>query len=213
MLALVALLGCFPPPTLTVTLESPANGSSVDSLTPILAWTCSESGASFRTQVASDYSFWNLVIDVSNLEAPSYAVPSGKVSDDKAYYWRVSATKGGQTSDWSPLWPFMTPAPTAGSILVNATLDGSPWETAIGSGVVNYTLTGPQEHSSSTVPQTFTDLPQGSYTLGYNSGGPYQSVLEGISPSPTQNLATGGSITFTMEFHFQSGVLPSMAPE
>ena len=75
VVALVALFGCFPLPTLTVTLESPANGSSVDSLTPILAWTCSESGASYRIQVASDGNFQNLITDVSNLGAPSYECP------------------------------------------------------------------------------------------------------------------------------------------
>ena len=201
--ALVAFLGCFPVPTLTVTLESPANGSTVDSLTPILAWTCSESGASYRIQVASDGNFQNLVIDASNIGAPSYAVPSGKLSHDQAYYWRVNASKGGQTSDWSVYWSFKTPGGTAGTILVNATLDGSPWEVAIGSGVVNYTLTGPKEHSSSTVPQTFTGLPQGTYTLGYNSGGPTGATLVSITPSATQSLSSGGSLTFTMNFKTQ----------
>ena len=196
VVALVALLGCFPVPTLTVTLESPANGSTVDSLTPILAWTCSESGASYRIQVASDGNFQNLVIDVSNLGAPSYSVPSGKLTNDQSYYWRVNATKGGQTSDWSTYWSFKTPAaPATGTIYVNATLDGSSW-----SGVVYYTITGPQQSSGSSVPATFSNLPAGTYTLSRSSGAPPGATFMGTAPSPTQTLSTGGTITFTLNF-------------
>ncbi len=196
LMALVALTGCFPPPTLTVTLESPANGSTVDSLTPILAWTCSESGAEFRIQVASDGNFQNLITDVSNLGAPSYSVPSGKLTNDQSYYWRVNATKGGQTSDWSTYWSFKTPAaPATGTIYVNATLDGSSW-----SGVVYYTITGPQQSSGSSVPATFSNLSAGTYTLSYSSGTPPGATFMGTTPSPTQTLSTGGTITFTLNF-------------
>ena len=197
LMALVALTGCPPLPTLTVTLESPANGSTVDSLTPILAWTCSESGAEFRIQVASDGNFQNLITDVSNLGAPSYSVPSGKLTDDQSYYWRVNATKDGRTSDWSTYWSFKTPAPpTTGTILVNATLDGSSW-----SGAVYYTITGPKENSGSSVPATFSNLPAGTYTLTYSSGSPPGATLMSITPSSAQTLSTGGTITFTLNFH------------
>jgi uncharacterized protein (DUF2141 family) len=196
LMALVALTGCFPPPTLTVTLESPANGSTVDSLAPILAWTCSESGAEFRIQVASDGNFQNLITDVSNLGAPSYSVPSGKLTNDQSYYWRVNATKGGQTSDWSTYWSFKTPAaPATGTIYVNATLDGSSW-----SGVVYYTITGPQQNSGSSVPATFSNLSAGTYTLSYSSGTPPGATFTGTTPSPTQTLSTSGTITFTLNF-------------
>ncbi len=196
LVALVALTGCLPPPTLTVTLESPANGSTVDSLTPILAWTCSESGAEFRIQVASDGNFQNLVVDQSNLGAPSYSVPSGKLTNDQSYYWRVNATKGGQTSDWSTYWSFMTPAaPATGTIVVNATLDGTSW-----SGVVYYTISGPKQNSGSSVPATFSNLSAGTYTLSYSSGTPPGATFMGTTPSPTQTLSTGGTITFTLNF-------------
>lgn len=185
------------PPPLAVTLQSPANSSTVDSLTPILAWSCSESGASFRIQVASDGNFQNLIVDESNLGALSYAVPSGKLSNDQTYYWRLNATKDSRTSDWSAYWSFATPAPPAtGTILVNATLDGSSW-----SGVVYYTITGPNENSGSSVPATFSNLPAGTYTLTYSSGSPPGATLMSIAPSPTQTLSTGGTITFTLNFH------------
>jgi len=197
LVALVALFGCAPPP-LVVTLQSPANGSTVDSLTPILAWTCSESGASYRLQVASDGNFQNLIIDVSNVGVPSYTIPSGKLSEGQAYYWRVNATKDGRTSDWATYWSFKTPAPT-GTIHVNATLDGSSW-----AGVVNYTITGPKASSSSSVPATFSNLPAGTYILTYSSGSPAGAPLVSITPSPTQTLSSGGAITFTLNFHTQA---------
>ena len=200
LLALVALSGCAPAPPLAVTLESPANGSSVSSLTPILAWNCSETGASFRLQLASDGNFQNLIIDEANLGSPSYAVPSGKLTKDETYYWKVTASKAGKTSGWSVYWSFKTPAPThppptTGTIAVNATLDGSSW-----SGSVNYNITGPKADSGSSVPQTFSILPTGFYTVSYSSGGPAGATLADITPSATQSLPTDATITFTLNF-------------
>jgi hypothetical protein len=196
VVALVGLFGCAP--ALAVTLQSPANGSTVASLSPILAWTCSQSGASFRIQVASDGNFQNLVVDLSNLGAPSYTVPAGKLSEGQAYYWRVSATKGGQTSDWSTYWSFSTPSPT-GTIYVNATVDDSTW-----SGAVSYVITGPKESSSSSVPATFSNLPAGTYTISYSYGTPPGATLVNITPSPTQTLSSGGSLTFTLNFQTEA---------
>ena len=201
LVTLVALLGCgAPQPALTVTLESPANGGSVSSLTPILAWTCSETNAAYRVQVASDSNFQNLIIDAANLSGPSYAVPAGKLTDGQAYYWKVSASKGSQTSGWSNYWSFKTPtAPAAtGTIAVNATLDGSPW-----SGQVSYAVTGPKANTGSSVPQTFSNSPAGAYAISYNSGGPDGSTLGNITPSQTQTLSAGGTITFTLNFKTQ----------
>jgi hypothetical protein len=199
VVVLVALLGCVPPAALVVTLDSPGNGSTVQSLTPILAWTCSETGATYRIQVASDGNFQNLIIDASDLSGPSYAVPSGKLNSDQAYYWRVNASKAGRTSDWSTYWSFRTPGPTppptAGTIVVNGTLEGSPW-----SGTVNYAITGPEAKSGTSVPQTFSNLGEGTYTLTYSSGGPGGATLVSITPSPTQTLSADGTITFTLNF-------------
>jgi hypothetical protein len=90
-----------------------------------------------------------------------------------------------------------------GTVYVRATLDGSPWE-----GEVNFYLSGPYMDAGDSVPQTITSVPAGSYTLSYNSGGPYQSVLQSITPSPVQQLAAGGTLTFTLNFHFVGGILP-----
>jgi len=96
------------------------------------------------------------------------------------------------------------PQPTYGTIVVNATLDGAPWQVALGSGSISYSLIGPSSHSSNTVPATFSSQPTGSYTLTYNSGGPTGAVLASISPSASQTLSSGGTIYYTLNFFSQA---------
>ncbi len=80
-------------------------------------------------------------------------------------------------------------------MIVNATLNGAEWD-----GDASYTLNGPYVDSNGSVPYTFDNCPQGSYTLSYNSGGPDQAELSNITPSPNQQLSAGGTITFTLNF-------------
>ncbi|MBA7710686.1 hypothetical protein ES703_119631 [subsurface metagenome] len=157
--------------------------------------------------MASDGNFQNLIIDEANLSGISYGIPSGKLSEGQTYYWKVRASRGGQTSDWSPYWSFQTsgtspppppPEPGTGTIVVNATLDDVSW-----TGGVNYTVSGPQSYSGSSVTQSFTNVPTGSYTVGYSSGGPTGATFSDITPASTQTLSSGGTITFTLNFHAQ----------
>jgi hypothetical protein len=94
--------------------------------------------------------------------------------------------------------------PQAGTIMVNATLDGAPWQVMPGSGSINYTISGPRVDSGHNVPETFSNMPTGMYTLSYNSGGPIGGALVGITPSPSQMLSPGGTIVFTMNFRAQA---------
>jgi hypothetical protein len=93
------------------------------------------------------------------------------------------------------LIPSCTGTPTAGTIEVNATLDGEAW-----SGPLNYTLT---PESGSLI--SGTDVPAshsadtGSWTCSYD-GGPEGASLAGIAPSETQELSAGETITFTLNF-------------
>jgi hypothetical protein len=92
---------------------------------------------------------------------------------------------------------------TEGTIYVNAVLDGQPWETAAGSGSINYTISGPSHSSSNNIPGVFSSMPTGAYTLNYNSGGPSGAILTGITPAPTQTLKAGSSVTYTLHFSAQ----------
>jgi len=90
------------------TLKTPNEGISIVTRTPTLSWTCSVENASFRLQLSTDRNFARPIIDMASLSVSSYDVPAGKLTHDKTYYWRVSATKGGKTSNWSTIWTFKT---------------------------------------------------------------------------------------------------------
>ncbi|MDD5590884.1 MAG: hypothetical protein PHY18_03035, partial [Dehalococcoidales bacterium] len=77
LVGLLGLSGCGEGVALTVNLETPTNGSTVSSLTPILAWNCNYSDATYRLQVSQHGNFQDLIIDESNLAGPSYTVASG----------------------------------------------------------------------------------------------------------------------------------------
>ena len=81
-----------------------------------------------------------------------------------------------------------------GTVNVNATLNGSPWE-----GPVNYTISGPEQINGTIVPFTSNRTP-GTYTLTYNNGGPDGATFASVTPDPTQTLTSSGSITFTINF-------------
>jgi len=59
-----------------------------------------------------------------------------------------------------------------GNIVVHATLDGAPWQTSVGSGGISYSLQGPRSGSGSTIPNSYTNHPAGSYVITYETGGP-----------------------------------------
>jgi len=92
---------------------------------------------------------------------------------------------------------------TTGTITVTATLDDKPWQTAMGSGPISYTIVGPATDSGSSIPESFDNQPTGKYTCQYNSGGPIGATFSGITPSPTQSLPPNGQITYTLNFHEQ----------
>ena len=84
---------------------------------------------------------------------------------------------------------------TTGAISVSATYNGQPW-----SGTVNYNLGGAASIAGNTVPANFQSRPSGSYTLSYSSSGPAGATLSSITPSATQTLSAGGSISFALNF-------------
>ena len=88
------------------------------------------------------------------------------------------------------------PGGTTGTIEVEATVDGSPV-----SGALDYTLTpdaGSPINGTSVSANHTADA--GNWTCAYVSGGPAAAYLVDVTPSPTQTLAAGGTITFTLNF-------------
>jgi hypothetical protein len=98
--------------------------------------------------------------------------------------------------------PSCTPAEEKGTIQVKATLCGDPWPTQ-GTGLVNYTLT-PASGSpinGNNVTASFS-VATGNWTCAYaNDGsGPAGAYLVDITPLATQEVSSGGTKTFTLNF-------------
>ena len=87
-----------------------------------------------------------------------------------------------------------------GEIEVKATLCDAPWE-----GDVQYTLTGPGAAAPTVIDGTnvtalFDNVDCGDWTCEYVSGGPPGAYLVDITPDPTQEVTSGETITFTLNF-------------
>lgn len=88
----------------------------------------------------------------------------------------------------------LTVNPAPGTVTVKATYNGQPW-----SGAVDYSIVGPQGVIIGTaVPGSTSNLPAGQYKFTYNKGGP--GSFSSVTPATTQNLTSGGAVTFTINF-------------
>ncbi len=182
----------------SVSLSSPADGSTVDSLVPTLIWG-GPADTTYRLLIATDSNFQNLVIDASNLVEAGYTIPEGKLEEGKNYFWKVLAMAQ-DTGTWSAPWVFHTPGTDEpagfGNLKVNAAVDGVLWD-----GNVNFQISGPFSSTEETVPLNYEDLPAGLYTITYINGGPVDTFLAAIEPAPALELRDGESIDFLLHFH------------
>ncbi|OFW60630.1 MAG: hypothetical protein A2133_05620, partial [Actinobacteria bacterium RBG_16_64_13] len=104
------------------------------------------------------------------------------------------------------------------NIVVNATLNGSPWTGPVSfsvSGLIDFFVASPV-YSGSAVPQTLVNVatgtvmmdqgppaaigPAGLYYMHYLSGGPPGATLFGVTPGTGQILIAGHTKTFTLNF-------------
>jgi hypothetical protein len=98
-------------------LLTPTNGAVDLSLTPVMSWNVSATASGYRLQISSDSTFTTTQYDTTGLAATTITVPTGKLTTNNKYYWRVSATNIVGTSAWSTLWNFTT-APNAPNVPV-----------------------------------------------------------------------------------------------
>jgi len=88
------------------TLLSPSNGAIGIAINPTLTWNASSGAISYRLQISLSLDNWVPVVDQSGITGTSFGV-SGLVNNT-TYYWRVNATNGAGTSNWSGVWNFTT---------------------------------------------------------------------------------------------------------
>lgn len=87
------------------------------------------------------------------------------------------------------------PEPSTGTINVNATLNGTPLPA--GTNIFEYTLSGPSTYSG-VAAYSFSVTP-GTYSVAF-SGVPNYLTLASVTPSTSQSVAAGGTVTFTLNF-------------
>ena len=98
-------------------------------------------------------------------------------------------------------------AGTLTSITVNAIYNGNTW-----SGPVSYQISGPNGiESESNVPASVTDVPLGTYSVAYLSGGPQSNGPPTIIANPGPTLQSGQwAITFTLQFSSQNSSVTTL---
>jgi photosystem II stability/assembly factor-like uncharacterized protein len=88
-------------------LLSPANGATVQTLTPVLDWNDVFDATGYKIQVATDSLFISPAID-TNLTPSQVTVPPGKLNSNTGYFWRVRGRNIGGYGPWSETWHFNT---------------------------------------------------------------------------------------------------------
>jgi len=93
-------------------LASPADASTVNTLTPRIEWNASTGATSYGVQVSADPAFGTTLVSQTGITSPFYDVTAAAALDwNNTYYWQVNATNIGGTSGWS-VRSFQTGPPT-----------------------------------------------------------------------------------------------------
>jgi hypothetical protein len=153
----------------TPILISPPNGATGVSVTPILDWSDVTGATFYRVQIFTGVSpIW----EANNIPASTITVPSGILSGNTSYYWRVKAFNANDSSAYSGYFTFTTgEAPPAPPILIappdssinvslTATMD---WSDV--SGITSYRLQISTDPSFTTVNINLPGLTSSQYVL------------------------------------------------
>ena len=90
------------------TLVSPVNGTVVEVLTPLLDWNNVDGALNYNAQVSLLNDFSSILYEATGLTESNCIIPTGELTSNTLYYWRVNAMNAGGTSDWSDSWNFTT---------------------------------------------------------------------------------------------------------
>ncbi len=90
------------------TLQTPADGVSVTTMSIPLDWQDVDTALLFQVQVALDSGFSQIFVDQDNLMFHAFTL--GGLSGSTTYYWRVRAINTRGIGPWSSTWRFTTPS-------------------------------------------------------------------------------------------------------
>ena len=105
-------------------LISPANNSTNVSLTPTLVWNSLSGATGYKVKISNDSTFTN-VTDSADVTTNQYTVPSGKLSYNIKYYWKVAGYNTYGTGMWSIIWNFTTLNPLPAQVTLLSPANGS----------------------------------------------------------------------------------------
>jgi hypothetical protein len=104
----------------TPSLIAPSNGAVNVSLTATFDWSDITGADTYQLQVSTNSSFTANVISIGTLTSSQYTVPSGVLSSNTLYYWRVTSQNEFGFSAIAGPWSFTTvPAAPASPNLVS----------------------------------------------------------------------------------------------
>jgi len=90
-------------------LIEPQNNAVGVSLFPYFDWSDVENATSYSLQLSTSADFEFLIINETGLTVSNFETPqSVELEQFVQYFWRASASIGGQTSQWSEVWSFST---------------------------------------------------------------------------------------------------------
>jgi len=198
MLFVYELVTFLPEPPI---LRSPGNGAANQLIPVTLDWDASPGATSYQAQVSTDSSFTQIIEDTSGLMSDSYVVNG--LANNKQYWWRVSATNMGGTSNWSTVWSFTTivaapPAPALVSPADGATNQPIPvtldWDAS--PGATSYQVQVATDVSFTQIIEDTSGLTGDSYTLnGLANSTQYWWRVSATNIGGTSNWSTVWSFT------------------
>ena len=87
-------------------LISPGDNTVGIPVTIALTWQSVSGATGYKLQVDTVYTLENPWITVENLSSANYSLSGLK--DNHQYFWRIAATRTGETGPWSEIWNFTT---------------------------------------------------------------------------------------------------------
>lgn len=91
--------------TTAPSLLYPANNSTVSTLTPVLEWDSLVTAIKYKLIIATD-SLFNNIISNETLSHKNFVIPSGLLTTDTTFYWKVNTANDGGIGPWSEVFNF-----------------------------------------------------------------------------------------------------------